>query len=85
MVATRSSVMGRSRALTPNARAISEVISTRAAPSARRLVRWRWVPRSRSPRRNQAGPPRRSRASMACQVSPAKPQPVSGFTASAKV
>ena len=42
---------------TPHRAAISAVTSLKVAPSASRLVRYRWVPRSRSPRLNQPSRP----------------------------
>ena len=74
-VRTGSSDMGRRRTDTPRAGVISDVTSDNEAPSDRRWVRYRWVARSWSPRRNQVSPPRRSRLSMTPQVSPARPQP----------
>ena len=56
-VATRSSDIGSSLDFTSQARAISAVTSVRVAPSRRRLVRYRWVARSASPRRNHVASP----------------------------
>ena len=56
-VSTRSSDMGRIRTATPQRAAISAVTSDRVAPSSSRVVRYRWVPRSRSPRLNQPSRP----------------------------
>ena len=70
---------------TPSARQRSAVIAVSLSPASSRAVRTRWVPRSRSPRRNQVGPPSRSTMAIDSNVSPARPQPCSGCASPASV
>ncbi len=74
-----------SRASRPDACARSSMTDDSAPPVRRRRVRSMWVARSLSPRRNQVSPPICPRASIMFQLSPRRPQPVSGLSRPARV
>ncbi len=81
-VRTGSSVTGNSRTATPRRVATAAVTELSESPERSRSVRNRCVARSRSPRRNQSSPPRRSSSPMTVQLSSATPHPVSRLSIS---